>query len=48
MKTRVSLKCFVNGVLCKQLFASNSPPDSSKFSVLNKFGNSKAFNSVST
>ena len=37
MKTRVCLKYFVNGCLCKQFFASNSPQTPSNLNFLTNF-----------
>ena len=45
-KTTVCLKYFGKDCLCKQYFASNSPPDPFKFDLFNNFGNSKDFNTV--
>ena len=46
MKSRVSLKYFVNDCLWKQIFASNLPTDSLNLNLLDNFGNSKAFHTV--
>ena len=46
MKTKVSLKYFLNDFLWKQFFASNSPPELFKLNFFDDFGNSKAFHTV--
>ena len=48
MKTRVSLKYFVNDSLWKYLSACNFLPDSSKLTFFDNFGNSKAVCTVLT
>ena len=48
IKTRVCLKLFVNGCLCKLFFASNLPQTPSNLIFFYNFCNSKAFGKVST
>ena len=46
MKTRVSLKYFVNDCLWKHFFALNLPPDPFKLNFFDNFGNCKTFHKV--
>ena len=48
MKTKVSLKYFVNYYLWKVVSESNWPPDSFKLNFFDNCGNSKAFHTVFT
>ena len=46
MKTRVSLKYFVNDFLWEQFLAFKSPPNSFKLNFFDNFANSKAFHTI--